>query len=96
MRARAILFGFLGLALASVLLTPLPVTSIGFQDDTSEPCLGTDDPYCEEESGGSTACYSCSINQDASSLLCVEGSHGSKCTIEHEAGNQTCETTGTC
>ena len=102
MRKISVALSVLGLVLGALLLTPLPGTGIGFQDHNPEPCLGSNDPFCDggdgEDGGGggSTACYSCSFDFDTSKLECIEGTHGSTCTIVHKDNKETCEPTGSC
>lgn len=91
--------------LFALLVAPLVPTSWagpGFQDDTAEPCLGADDPFCDGDggSGGWTpSCWKCdSGSDDYPTKKCKKGSTGYKtCEIRHEGSQVTCETSdGSC
>lgn len=46
--------------LALLALAGIPsTTGIGFQDDTFEPCLGFDDPYCDGSGPPQSTCWEC-------------------------------------
>jgi hypothetical protein len=72
-----------------------------FQQDTNEPCLGWNDPFCPSDtnSGGTTTnCKKCSITNN-SSVTCSKDSagRGDTCTATYDAnGTITCEVSGSC
>lgn len=79
------------------------IDAIGFQDDTSEPCLGASDPSwnCSGEGGGAgggVSCYICRIVSSggrATSVTCKEddAGKGSSCTGHLENGEGWCNIT---
>ena len=87
-----ILYSILMLALV-LGLAPVASGFNGFHDDTNEPCLGGEDPFCADDGGGGDTgapCRWCLIttddNGDPVTASCETGSQGEKTECEASLG----------
>lgn len=72
----------------------------GFDDDTGEVCLGADDPFCNDEGGGSgwtPTCWSCDWGHpQPNPVKCKKSSSVGYqvCTITHSGTSVSCSESG--
>ena len=62
--------------------------SIGFEDDTHEPCLGPEDPYCEGSGTAQSTCWECwwHFASATDPVACRKSLDGiERCTLTHES-----------
>lgn len=88
MKAR-ILLPILILTLSTLVFFMTPLSeSIGFEDDTHEPCLGPNDPYCSGGGAAQSTCWECWWHWSSATdpVACRKNLGGvERCTLTYES-----------